>query len=130
MTSNESVPSVGVSQYAVEITHRSSKIAGALGQNTLDNMLYNHGLSDISDDELAAISGCLHGLNPIGYRGDGEPHTPDHILRTRISMTEVRDDATERDHRLFGFKSALHRMEQESRERNGVGMFRKPVTAG
>lgn len=102
---------------------RTERLRMALGASMLTETLEEFELPDITIEELAAISGCLHGQLPIGKKEGSSHHPDDEILRTRITTAEVREDATARDFRLLRFKRSLHEMARKYGEENNHRLF-------
>lgn len=86
---------------------RAQKLLQLLGSSAVE-MFKQYGLDELHTDEAAAISGMLYG-EPALRSCENRYHmeSPDEIMRTRIILTEQRDDATPRDRALYSIYRQL-----------------------
>ena len=101
-----------VSKESIErlIEGRAAKLYKLIGDSAV-TLYQQYGIDGIAPDEAAAMSGLLYGeraITPCPVNS-AQQHSADEIMRTRILLTEVREDATPRDKALF----AIYRLLRE-----------------
>jgi hypothetical protein len=90
------------------INGRAENLYQLLGSSAVE-LFQHYGVDDIQPEEAAAISGLLYGEPSITSCPEGriQHDSPDEIMRTRIMLTDFRDDATDRDRALYGLYRQL-----------------------